>query len=147
MGDRFWFLLNRISERLWVRPLAMCVLSITGVFIARAADHFGLATYVPNISEGSLESLLDIISSSMLVMATFAVGSMVSAYASASRTATPRSFVLVVADDVSQNALSSFIGAFIFSIVALVALKNDYYDHAGRFALLVLTLLVFPLLF
>lgn len=123
----------------------MCGLSISGVFLARAADHVGLVRYVPNISPESLASLLDIISSSMLVIATFAVGSMVSAYASASRTATPRSFALVVADDVSQNALSSFIGAFIFSIIAIVALKNDFYDQAGRFALFVLTLLVFAI--
>ena len=78
----------------------------------------------------------------MLMIATFAVASMVSAYASASNTATPRSFSLVISDDVSQNALSTFIGAFIFSIVALIALKNSYYDKAGRFALFVLTLMI-----
>jgi uncharacterized membrane protein len=51
----------------------------------------------------------------------------------------------VVADDISQNALSVFIGAFIFSIVALVALLNGFYDRAGRFTLFVLTLLVFAI--
>lgn len=54
---------------------------------------------------------------------------MVSAYASASRTATPRTFPLVVADDVSQNALSTFVGAFIFSAVSLTAVKNDYFEE------------------
>jgi len=82
---------------------------------------------------------------SMLVIATFAVASMVAAYASASSTATPRSFRLVIADDVSQNALTTFIGAFIFSIVALTAVKNDFYQTAGRFALFVLTAGVFAL--
>lgn len=33
-------------------------------------------------------------------------------------------------------------GAFIFSIVALIALKNGYYDRAGRFALFALTLMI-----
>ena len=56
--------------------------------------------------------------SGMLVMATFAVGSMVAAYASASNTASPRSFSLVISDDSSQKALSAFVGAFIFSTVA-----------------------------
>jgi uncharacterized membrane protein len=46
---------------------------------------------------------------------------------------------------VSQNALSAFIGAFIFSIVALVALLNGLYDAAGRFVLFVVTLVVFTL--
>ncbi len=79
----------------------------------------------------------------MLVIATFSVASMVSAYASASSSATPRAFSLVLADDVSQNALSTFIGAFIFSIVSLIALENGFYDVAGRFALFSLTILVF----
>jgi uncharacterized membrane protein len=81
----------------------------------------------------------------MLVIAVFAVGSMLSAYQSASNVATPRSFSLVVADDVSQNALSTFIGAFIFSIVAQVALMNEYYGNAGRFALFIITVCVFAI--
>ena len=49
----------------------------------------------------------------------------------------------MVADDVSQNALSTFVGAFIFSIVGSIALKNGYYGEAGYFTLFVLTILVF----
>jgi uncharacterized membrane protein len=143
MRDRLRFFLNRIGERLWVKPLAVALLSILGAFAAKTADNTGIGEFVSDISSESIETLLSIISSSMLVIATFAVGSMVSAYASASTTATPRAFPLVIADDVSQNALSTFIGAFIFSIIALIALKNGYYDKAGRFALFSLTLLVF----
>lgn len=142
MGDRLRFLRNRISERLWIRPLAMCLLSTATVFLVKIVDIPEIGKLVPAISPDSIETLLAIISASMLVIATFAVASMVSAYATASSTATPRSFPLVIADDVSQNALSTFIGAFIFSIVALIALKNSYYDKAGRFALFVLTLLI-----
>jgi uncharacterized membrane protein len=112
------------------------------VFLAKTVDKPKFGKLVPAITPDSIETLLSIISASMLVIATFAVASMVTAYASASSTATPRSFSLVISDDVSQNALSTFIGAFIFSIVALVALKNDYYDKAGRFVLFVLTLIV-----
>jgi uncharacterized membrane protein len=79
----------------------------------------------------------------MLVIAIFAVASMLSAFSAASGTATPRSFQLVITDDVSQNALSVFIGAFIFSIVSTVALKNGYYGTAGHFILFVLTLFLF----
>ena len=142
MDDRLRFHLNRISERLWVRPLAMCVLSTTTVFLAKTVDNNEIGQLVPAVTQDSIETLLTIISASMLVIATFAVASMVSAYASASSTATPRSFSLVLSDDVSQNALSTFIGAFIFSVVALIALKNDYYGKAGRFALFALTLMI-----
>jgi uncharacterized membrane protein len=143
MNDRWQFLLNRIGELLWVKPLLMGVVSLIAALVASAADDLLPFEWLPDISFESVQSLLTISSSSMLVIATFAVGSMVSAYASATTTGTPRAFALVVSDDVSQNALSVFIGAFIFSIVALVALLNGFYGQAGRFTLFVMTLLVF----
>jgi uncharacterized membrane protein len=141
--DRLRFLINRFRERLWVKPLVICLLSIAGAFVAKLADGTLLAEIVPAITAESIETLLSVMAASMLVIATFAVGSMVSAYGSASSAATPRSFTLVVADDVSQNALSTFIGAFIYSIVALTAMKNEYFETAGRFTLLVVTVVVF----
>ena len=143
MKGRIRFLANRIGERLWVKPLLMCIASVVGVFVAKMADGTGIGDRVPEITRELLEALLTIMSSSMLVIATFAVASMVSSYASASSTATPRSFTLVVADDVSQNALSVFIGAFIFSIVAIIVLKSGYFDKPARFTLFLLTLAVF----
>jgi len=74
----------------------MCVLSTAIVFLARLADNIEIAQLVPAITQDSIETLLSIISASMLVIATFAVGSMVSAYASAGSNATPRSFSLVI---------------------------------------------------
>ncbi len=137
------FYFNRISEKLWFKPLIFCLLSIGGALIAHLADDTFLTDIVPDIKNDSLDDLLSTLSNSMLVIAIFAVGSMLSAFAAASGTATPRSFKLIVADDVSQNALSIYIGSFIFSIVASVAFKNGYYGKAGYFVLFVLTLTVF----
>lgn len=144
-ADRLRFLFNRLRDKLWVRPVVVCLLSITAVFAAKLANHTTLAEHVPEIAPESVASLLSIMAASMLVIATFSVGSMVSAYASAGSTATPRAFTLVVADDASQNALSTFVGAFIFSIVAITAVKNGYFGLAGRFVLFVLTLVVFAI--
>lgn len=144
-ADRVRVLLNRFRERLWVKPLAVCLLSIATVFAAKLADGTTLAQVVPVIEADSIETLLSIMAASMLMIATFSVASMVSAYASAGSTATPRSFTLVVADDASQNALSTFVGAFIFSIVALTAVKNDYFGTAGLFILFILTVIVFSI--
>jgi uncharacterized membrane protein len=140
MYERLKFFVNRIRERLWVKPLLMCVVAIAIAFLSKSTDYTGLGEYVPEISTALIKTLLTIISTSMLGIATFSVASMVSAYASASSTATPRTFSLVIADDVSQNALSAFIGAFIFSIISLIALGNSYYDKAGRFTLFTATL-------
>lgn len=134
---------EKVSGKLWFRPLLFCLCSIVGALLARLADGFGYSELVPDIKTDSIEGLLDTISSTMLVISIFAVGSMISAFSSASNNATPRSFKIVVTDDVSQNALSVFIGAFIFSIVATIALNNGYYGQTGRFVLFVLTLVLF----
>ena len=141
--DRARFFINRLRARLWVRPLTVCLLSIAAAFGAKIADGTAFAQIAPVIAADSIEALLSIMAASMLVIATFSVASMVSAYASAASTATPRSFTLVVADDASQNALSTFVGSFIFSIVALTAVKNDYFETAGLFILFALTVTIF----
>lgn len=133
----------QLRKRLWARPLLYCVIAVVGSFVARLADYGSYASLLPKITPDTIQTLLTIISSSMLAVATFAVGSMVSSYASASASATPRAFTLVLADDVSQTALSSFIGAFIFSIVSLVALKTGFYDQGGLFVLFIMTLAIF----
>jgi uncharacterized membrane protein len=139
------FYLARLRECLWLKPLISCLLSLAAAFVAGLADHIAAAQSFPDISYDSIKTLLSIKSASMLVIAVFAVGAMLSAYASASNSATPRSFPLVVGDDVSQNALSTFIGAFIFSIVALAALLNGFYGESGRFVLFLVTIFVFAL--
>lgn len=139
------FFFKRLVNKLWFRPLISCLLSIGAALIAHLADNSFMVEIAPDIEKSSLEDLLTTISASMLVIAIFAVGSMLSAFSAASGTATPRSFKIIVADDVSQNALSVYIGSFIFSIVASVALKNGYYGEAGYFTLFVLTLIVFAL--
>ncbi|HUG03740.1 MAG TPA: DUF2254 domain-containing protein [Steroidobacteraceae bacterium] len=143
MWDDLSFIIKRLSERLWIKPLIVCALSIGAVSLADIMDMSDLGRYLPAIAMESTETLLKIMASSMLMMATFAVASMVAAYASASISATPRAFPLILGDGVSQNALSAFIGAFIYSVVALVALMNGHYSgKAGQFFLFSLTLVV-----
>jgi len=136
---------NWIREQLWFRPLVFCFISVAAALIAHQADGTRLNDLVPIIKTESIDGLLDILSASMLVISIFAVASMLSAYSAASTIATPRSFKIVITDDVSQYALSTFIGAFIFSIVATVAMDIGYYNQAGKFILFVITLVFFLL--
>lgn len=143
--DRLRFLLFSFKEKLWVKPLSLCILSIAAVFASKLADGTALAEHLPKVEKSSVETLLSIMASSMLVIATFSAGTMVSAYASASRSSTPRSVSLIISDDASQNALSTFVGAFIFSVVAITASSNNFFKDAGIFLLFCLTCLVFAI--
>ena len=141
--DRLRFLIYSFKEKLWVKPLGFCMLSLMVVFVAKIADGTSLAEHIPEIKAESVETLLSIMASSMMVIATFSAGTMVNAYASASQSSTPRSLSLIISDDVSQNALSVFIGAFIYSAVALTAISHTFFEKAGIFILFCLTCLTF----
>lgn len=139
---RLKFTLQNLREKLWIKPLAFAILAILAVFTSQFVDRLHLQDMVPDIHVDTIEKLLTVISASMLGVATFAVASMVAAYASAGGNATPRAFTLIIADGLSQTALSSFIGAFIFSIVAIVAVKVGDFAIAGRFLLFSFTIAI-----
>lgn len=140
---RFW--LNRLFERLWVRPLLFSLGSIAAVYFVDLVGASWLGARLPVIESAAVEAVLQILTGSMLVISTFAVGSMVSALGSASREGTPRTFSLIVADDTSQIALSVFVGAFIFGVIGLVFLKNDFFSPAAQSALLMMSVGVLAL--
>ena len=89
MQERVTFLLNRIREKLWVKPLLFCVISVAAALLASAVDGMPdkWVKLIPDVKRDSIEDLLKITAASMLVIATLSVSSMVSAYASAGSTA------------------------------------------------------------
>jgi uncharacterized membrane protein len=94
------------------------------------------------VKPDSVEKVLEIVASSMLVVTTFSLGTMVAAYTTAANLATPRASKVLIDDPVSQRVLSTFIAAFVFSIVALIGLALGYYDEQGQTLLLFGTALV-----
>lgn len=141
--SRLKFHFQDLQKKLWIKPFGNAVLAIIAVYIAHIADSLPLSDKVPDIDTETVEKLLTVISASMLGVATFAVASMVSAYSSAGGSASPRAFNLIISDGLSQTALSTFIGAFIFSIVGIIAIKVGYFAIAGRFAIFIFTIAIF----
>jgi uncharacterized membrane protein len=143
MDRRLRLAFNQLRRKLWVLPLAYGVTAVALVLLAATVDLVGLDGHTPPIDRETIEKLLSIIAANMLSVTVLAVTSMVVSYNHASTTATPRAFPLLLADDFSRAALSRFIGAFIFSVVALAAVMTGYYGRAGLFALFVLTIVIF----
>lgn len=67
---------------------------------------------------------------------------MVTAYGAATSNVTPRATRLITEDKTTQNALSTFLGTFLFSLVGIIALNMGLYEGGGRFILLVFTIVV-----
>ncbi|MGE6331633.1 DUF2254 domain-containing protein [Stenotrophomonas sp. NPDC077659] len=135
MLTRWKLKLSHVTRRMWFRSTlygAMGVVTaLAGAFL-KFLIPTGLAT---RIGADSVGNILGILAASMLTVTTFSLSTMVSAYGSASTSATPRAARLLIEDSRAQGALATFIGAFLFSIVGLIALSTGLYGDSGRLVL------------
>ena len=141
IGRSVW-LLHQFRKKIWVRA---SLFSIAAVLVAILSAVIG--PYIPydpglTLAAGSVDHILNILASSMLAVTTFSLSIMVSAYSSATSHVTPRSTKLLIADPVAQNALATFGGSFLFSIVGIIGLTAGLYNEKGRVILFAATLVV-----
>lgn len=139
---KWQWIFRQLTGRLWLRASVFCLIGIGSALLG-----FWLRPYLPDeithkIGAPAVGDILNIIASSMLAVTTFSLSIMVAAYASATSNVTPRSTKLLLADQTSQNSLSTFIGSFLFSLVGIVALKMGVYGDSGRLVLFIVTILV-----
>jgi len=139
-----WYLRETLKT-VWVRVVGFAILAMLTAGLARV-----LAPYLPQalaLQTGSeaVSQLLGILTSSMLAVTTFSLSIAVSAFATAAGSATPRATVLLQQDHTTQNVLSTFLGAFLFGLVSLVALHADVYDASGKVVVFLFTIVVIGL--
>ncbi|MGM1016151.1 MAG: DUF2254 domain-containing protein [Actinomycetota bacterium] len=142
MRSQVLALLRRLTKRVWARAALVTVISIVFVLAAGWVGRLIPFRVVFDLGQDSVGSILQIIASSMLAVTTFSLTAMVTAYSSATTTATPRATQLLVEDPTSQNALSTFVGGFTFSLVGIIALSTGYYGDQGRTILFLGTLVM-----
>jgi len=138
--NRWLFLWRKLARQLWVKATAYA-----GVGVAASLLAVALAPWVPDdmaerLGGESVESILTILASSLLGVATFSVGAMVTAYTSVSTAASPRVAALVTTDEETQKALATFVGAFLYAIVSVTAINAHYYGQNGRAILFLVSL-------
>lgn len=141
VGRAAW-LFNLVRRKIWFRA---ALFSIAAVFVAALSALAGdFIPFDPSLSlaSGSVDSILNIIATSMLAVTTFSLSIMVAAYGSATSNVTPRSTKVLLADPTAQNTLSTFLGSFIFAIVGIIGLSAGMYDDRGRIILFFATLAV-----
>ncbi|WP_082096761.1 DUF2254 domain-containing protein [Demequina gelatinilytica] len=131
-----------LRRRVWFRLALFTAGAVLLALLARTAGSALGGLVELDLGQGSVQTLLQILATSMLAVTTFSLTVMVSVYASAAAVATPRATQLLIEDQTSQQALSTFLGAFVFAIVGIAALSTDYYGDDGRIVLYAGTLVV-----
>ncbi|GAC1039325.1 DUF2254 domain-containing protein [Pseudomonas sp. No.117] len=146
MLGRLGWILRGCQRRLWFRAT---LFSLAGVATALLAlllrDHIP-ATLPAKVGADAVDKILTIIASSMLAVTTFSLSTMVTAYNAAASSVTPRAYPLLLEDSTTQNALATFLGSFLFSLVGIIALSTGLYGDNGRVVLFAVTLVVILLI-
>lgn len=142
MISRYAWYLRLLLRQVWVRVASFALLAMLTVGLSRV-----LAPYLPEdlgfkIGADAVEQMLNVLTASMLAVTTFSLSIAVSAFADASRNATPRAAVLLQEDRTTQNVLATFLGAFVFGLVGLIVLNAEIYGAAGRVVVFFATILV-----
>ncbi|BCA64037.1 hypothetical protein HMP09_3271 [Sphingomonas sp. HMP9] len=142
LASRGIYILRQVTKRIWFRASLFSVAAIVTALVA--AWIAPLIPYELSLRVGgkAVDNILTILASSMLAVTTFALSASVTAYGSATSAVTPRATQLLVDDRFTQNALSTFVGAFLFSIVGIIALTTGLYGAQGRVVLFFATIVI-----
>jgi uncharacterized membrane protein len=140
MTSRWHWLLQQIARRLWFRATAFSLLGVAAALLSGVLKRYIPADIPGKIGSEAVDELLSILATSMLSVAIFSLSTVVAAHASATNHATPRATRLLSQDPMAQNALSTFVGTFLYSLVGLIALQAGLYDSSGRVLVYVVTL-------
>ncbi len=141
-GSKWQWLLTKITRKLWFRTSLFALLAIATALISVVLNKFVVLPPAINVSYELLNNILNILATSMLAVTTFSLNIMVSAYSAASEGVTPRATKLLMEDSTTQNALATFLGSFLFSLVGIIALGIDAYHEQARIYLFIVTMIV-----
>ncbi len=131
MVSTFWAIVLRYLKKLWVRIVLISALAVVAVLVAAPLGRFIPPALTDRLGQDAVLPVLTILASTMLAVTTFSLNVMVSAYRAASSQATPRAYRILLADTTTQNVLATFVGAFIFSLSAILMFRADLYDPAA----------------
>lgn len=140
MLSRLKFYAKQTAGSLWFRPAAYAGLSLVVLAAPPVVGPFIPWEWEEMISARTNQTILSILASSLLAVSIFSLSAMVAALRAASDAATPRARPLLVADAAAQNAISTFIGAFLFSLLGVVGTLLDVFSPTGRVLLFGVTL-------
>lgn len=143
---RFQWVWRRLHRSLWYRATLFSLGGVLTALIAWLVTPWLDVPSAISIGASAVDSILNIIASSMLAVTTFSLSAMVTSYGSATSNVSPRANILLIEDSVTQNTLATFIGAFLFSLVGIIALAAGIYDEDGRTLLFAATVVVIVLM-
>lgn len=122
-----------------MRVVGLAAFAVLTVALAPILARVVPTQFGPGLGSVPVDQILTILASSMLAVTTFSLSIAVSAFAAAASNATPRATALLQEDPTTQNVLATFLGAFLFSLIGLIALRTDFFDRSTQVFLFLAT--------
>ena len=135
-------MLQKLVCKTWVRCALFSLVAVVAVGMSMLMGSVIPQDVVVKLGADTIGSLLTILATSMLTVAVFSASTMVTSFSVVATGATPRASRLFVEDPTIQNALATFIGAFLYIIIGLIGLHANLYGGGGRLVLFGFTVLM-----
>lgn len=145
MDSKLFWIIRQSLKKVWVRVVGFAVFAVLVVALAPLLARWVPTQFGLGLGSVPVGEILTILASSMLAVTTFSLSIAVSAFAAAANHATPRAAALLEEDPTTQNVLATFLGAFLFSLIGLIALRTDFFDRSTEVFLFLATLVVVTL--
>ena len=137
--------LGQASRRIHFRVILIAVLTLVALGLARFLEWVIPDWLADLIGAGAVDSILQILASSMLAVTIFSLTIMAGALQTAAGNWTPRSHLVLRQDTVTQSVLANFLGAFLFALVGTVMRAAGLFDDRGIVVLFAMALAVVAL--
>lgn len=135
-------IIKRLSRKLWVRVALMAGLALVTALATMLFEEALPKGLRDRFEPDAAMPVLTILASGMLAVSTFSLNVMVSAFRAAADQATPRAHRILLKDTTTQSVLAVFIGAFVYSLSAILLLKAGLHGQGSVTILMGVTALI-----
>lgn len=136
----------QISRRLYVRVLLIACLNLVVLVLAKVLDPLIPAGASEAIGAKAVDPILQTLASSMLAVTIFSLTIMTGAFRTASSQWSPRTHVILKDDTTTHSVLSTFVGAYLFALLAIVLRASHFFGEKEIVVLFAFTICVIALI-
>jgi uncharacterized membrane protein len=134
--------LLRLARKLYIRVMLIGGLAIVAVAATTVLEPLLPEALADWLGADAVDRILDVIANSMLAVTIFSLTIMTAAYRSATAQWTPRSLDALREDTVTHSVLATFIGAYVYALIAIILRATDAYGAREDVVLFGMTVFV-----